>query len=119
MTAKTWRARIKKACKEAGTYKECFDATIHTLADILEQRDVAADYYKESGAQPVVQFTNKNGAVNLVKNPALAIISDLDKTALTYWRDLGLTPAGLKKINNAAIKKPKRSGLSEVLNNLG
>ena len=119
MTAKTWRARIKKACKEAGTYKTCFDATIHALADILEQRDIANDYFQANGAEPVVEFTNKNGSTNLVKNPALAIVNDLDKLALTYWRDLGLTPAGLKKINDAAMKKTKRSGLAEVLKDLG
>ena len=119
MTAKTWRARIKEACEAAGTYRKCFDATIHALADILEQRDSAIKYYQTTGSQPVVQFTNKNGAVNLVKNPALAIVNDLDKLALTYWRDLGLTPAGLKKINDAAMKKSKKSGLAEVLNSLG
>lgn len=119
MTAKTWRARIKKACIAAGTYKDCFDATIHTLADILEQRDSAKEDYQKSGAEPIVKFTNKNGSTNLVKNPALAIVNELDKLALAYLRDLGLTPAGLKKINDAAMKKSKRSGLAEVLKDLG
>lgn len=117
MTAKTWRARIKKACREAGTYREYFDATIYTLADIMAQRDAAADYYRESGGEPVTTYTNKVGAANAVKNPVLVIINDLDKLALSYWRDLGLTPAGLKKINDAALKK-KRSALAEVLSKI-
>ena len=40
---------------------------------------------------------------------------DLDTQALAYWRDLGLTPAGLKKINEAAMKEKKRSALVEAL----
>lgn len=44
---------------------------------------------------------------------------DLNKSALAYWRDLGLTPAGLKKIDDAALKKQKRGGLMEALAELG
>ena len=47
----------------------------------------------------------------MVKNPALAVWDELNKSALAYWRDLGLTPAGLKHITNTAPAKVKRSKL--------
>ena len=95
------------------------DYTIETLADILEKRDDAARAYLDYGAEPLIEYTNKGGSTNLVKNPALILWDDLNKSALAYWRDLGLTPAGLKKIDDAALKKQKRSGLMEALAELG
>ena len=55
----------------------------------------------------------------MTKNPLLVMWDDLNKSALAYWRDLGLTPAGLKKIDETALKKQKKTGLSEILKELG
>lgn len=93
-----WRNRITKACKEAGTYEPFFDHAIKQLAEILEKRDEAEAEYKRLGSMPVIKHTNKAGKQNVAKNPALIMWDDLNKSALAYWRDLGLTPAGLKKI---------------------
>ena len=117
MRRRTWKARIKAACVEAGTYRPYFDYAIDTLAGIMEERDKAQDSYQKTGSQPVVTFTNKQGAKNLVKNPMLVMVSELNAQALTYWRDLGLTPAGLKKINDDMLKE-KKSGMGELLKGL-
>ena len=109
MKKKSWKTRIKKAAKEAGTYKPYFDYVIDALAGILERRDEARALYEEDEEGPVVEFTNKNGAQNRVKNPLIAIIEDAERTALTYWRDLGLTPAGLKKISDESFSKEKEA----------
>ena len=115
-----WRRRIKQACESAGTYREFFDPVIDTLADILERRDDAKEQFKQTGGKTVVVHTNKNGATNLVKNPAIVVIDELNKTALQYWRDLGLTPAGLKRIDEEAMHKPKKeTSFADVLGNLG
>lgn len=53
------------------------------------------------------------------QNPLLRLINDLNRDALTYWRDLGLTPAGLKKINESALKDNKADALTEALRELG
>lgn len=66
----------------------------------------------------MVRHTNKAGATNLEQNPLLRVINDLNRDALAYWRDLGLTPAGLRKINEAAMKKVKKNALAEALNAL-
>lgn len=115
----TWEKRIRAACVDAGTYKPFFDSVIDTLAAIMERRDEAQKAFKESGGETVVEYTNKNGATNTVKNPALVVVMDLDTQALAYWRDLGLTPAGLKKINDAALKNKRRDALAEALAELG
>ena len=118
MTQKQWKSRIVKACKAAGTYQKYFDTIIGTLASIMERRDSVAEAYAEDGSQPLVEFTNKNGSTNLIKNPMLTLINDLDRDALAYWRDLGLTPAGLKKINEQAVKNSKKNPLEEALASL-
>lgn len=104
MTRKTYRKKIIEAMQSAGTYKAHFDMAINTLASILERRDEAEEEYIESGGSPIVEHTNNGGTANRVKNPALAVWDDLNKTALSYWRDLGLTPAGLKKLKEDALK---------------
>jgi hypothetical protein len=120
MDKKQWKTKIKSAAKKAGTYQPFFDAVIDTLAGILEKRDTAQEVFDRSGGNVVIAHTNKGGATNLELNPALRLINDLNRDALAYWRDLGLTPAGLKRINEAAMqKKEKGSALEEALKSIG
>ena len=119
MDQKQWKTKIKSATKKAGTYQPFFDAVIDTLAGILAKRDAAQDLFDRSGGNVIVTHTNKGGATNLELNPALRVVNDLNRDALSYWRDLGLTPAGLKKIDEAAMKPRKVSALAEALKDLG
>lgn len=119
MTQRAWKSKIKKACEEAGTYRPYFDHVIATLADILSKRDKAQEQFEKSGGNAIIKHTNKSGATNLEQNPALRMINDLNRDALQYWRELGLTPAGLKKINEKAMQKQKASALTEALKALG
>lgn len=100
-----WARRIKNACMEAGTYQPFFDTAIATLSEILEKRDAIGTEYKRLGEKPVIVYTNKGGKSNPIKNPLLVLWTDLNKDALAYWRDLGLTPAGYKRINEKAAAK--------------
>lgn len=119
MTAKTWENRIKEATIAAGTYRDFFDPVISTLAGILERRDIAEEQFETTGGHVLVKHTNKGGATNIEQNPALRLINDLNRDALAYWRDLGLTPAGLKRINEKALEKKKGNPLAEALKDLG
>lgn len=119
MKKKTWKTRIKAACKDAGTYKPFFDSVIDTLAGIMEMRDNALEKFEQSGGNTIVKHTNKGGSTNIVKNPALVVIMDCNAQALAYWRDLGLTPAGLKRIDESGMKKPKGNALAEALRSIG
>lgn len=119
MQKRSWKKRIEGACREAGTYQPFFDSIIDTLAGVLETRDSAEARFKKGGGKPVIKYKNTAGATNVVKNPELLIVLDMNAQALTMWKELGLTPAGLRKINEAAMKEQKRSALAEALEELG
>ena len=123
MTKKRWKERIVECCKEAGTFKPYFDDVIETLADILQKRDEAQSLYKKSGNDMLVYYTNKSGAQNLDLHPVLKTVNALNRDALDYWRELGLTPSALRKIDDTAFKGKKKSGFSlalvEALNDAG
>ena len=83
--------------QEAGTYQPYFEYAIDTLAGILETRDDAQRAYEQSGRQPV-----------------------MNAQALVYWKELGLTPKGLKAINEKAMKTgTKKNTLGDALRELG
>ena len=120
MEKEKWKEIVKQACEGVGTYQPHFDAIIDTLADILEKRDEAENQFQESGGKPVVIHKNKGGHANIVKNPALVVYMDLNTQALAYWRDLGLTPAGLKKLNaDALTAKATADGFEQLLAKIG
>ena len=119
MTKTQWKNKIKKACTAAGTYQKYYDHVIETLASIMETRDLAQEKFVASGGSPIVEHTNKGGATNIVKNPALVVIMDCNAQALNYWRDLGLTPMGMKRLGEKGIVKESEDSFAEVLANLG
>ena len=118
MKLETWKNRIEQACKEAGTYEPQFDYIIETLAGILENRDRAQGQYEAMKCQPIVQHTNKSGAVNLVKNPALVVINEMNAQALQFWRELGLTPKGFQAMQKNGFKK-KETTFEDLLTKVG
>lgn len=118
MEKEKWKSTIKESMQSAGTYQVYFDSVIDTLAGILERRDQAQEDFERTGGNVVVRHTNKGGATNIEQNPILRLVNDLNRDALAYWRDLGLTPAGLKRINENALQRKARSTLGEVLKSL-
>lgn len=118
MTAPEWRRKIIRAAKAAGTYQKYFDAVIDTLAGILERRDKAEALFLSTGENVLVKHTNKGGATNIEQNPVLRLINDLNRDALAYWRDLGLTPAGYKRLNLENAQTKSQEGLETILSKL-
>lgn len=121
LTKRQWKNLIRKYTEQAGTYREYFDCVIDTLAGIMVTRDEAEKKWRDDGGQTVVEHTNKSGAKNLVKHPSLVLVNDLNRDALAYWRDLGLTPAGLKRINEEAMgsKGKDAPSFADVLKDIG
>lgn len=117
MTKNAWKKRIQTSCEQAGTYEPFFDDVIDTLAGILERRDAAEKAMK--GEDLTVEHINKGGNSNIERHPLTRMIDDLNRDALSYWRDLGLTPKGLKAIKEDALKKEPVDKLSEALKGLG
>ena len=111
----TWKKKIRAACEEAGTYRPFFDLVIDTLAGMLERRDLAIAEFEDDGCNVLVTHVNQAGESNLTQNPALRLINDLNRDALQYWRDLGLTPAGLRRISEERMKKVATKKTESVL----
>ena len=99
MKAAQWKRKIVQQCKTLGTYQDSFSGAVATLADLLERRDDAYAQFKAEGGEITVERVSDRGAVNRVVNPLLKLWQDLNRDALAYWRDLGLTPAGFKRLN--------------------
>lgn len=118
MTATKWKNLIKRQLSALGQTEKAYDSVISTVADILEQRDAVYQEYIDTGCEPVREYTNKGGATNLTKNPLLVLWDDLNKSALAYWRELGLTPSSYKKMTGDAPKKEKGGGLAEALKSI-
>lgn len=114
-----WMRKIKAACKKAGTYQPQFTYIIETLAQIMEDRDKVHEQYVSTGSHPTIIHTNKAKEQNIVKNPMLVLEMELNTQALAYWRDLGLTPAGLRKLNAEVVKESQSGGnLEKILEGL-
>ena len=113
-----WRRMILEQMEQIGVSKSAYDSVVETLAAILEERDRVAKVYKAAGSNPVTEYTNKSGASNWVKNPMIVLWDDLNKSALAYWRELGLTPAAYKKMAGEGPKQEGRSALAEALRSL-
>ena len=104
--------------KMVGTFKDSFLPAVNALSEILERRDAAYKEFVESGGETVVERVSDRGAVNMGMNPRLKVWMELSNQALAYWKDLGLTPAGLKKIDEQSMKPKKVSALAEALREL-
>lgn len=119
MTSKAWKTNIVKRMKEVGTYQTAFDAAIQATADLLEQRDKIYQQYVDEGAQVIVEKVSDRGAKNYAENPLLRTWRELQAQALNYWKELGLTAASLKRINDGALKSGKKlSPLAQALQEL-
>lgn len=111
MKKSTWKLKIKSCCEGAGTYKPYFNHFIDSLAEILEKRDMLMWDYEIDDDEKLVIETAKNGRII---NPLITEWKDMNKLALQYWKELGLTPAALKKLNDNVFedKKTKTGGNS-------
>lgn len=98
-----------------GVQKDAYNSAVETLAGILEQRDKTFKEFQSAGGKSIIEYTNKGGATNMTKNPLLVLWDDLNKSALAYWRELGMTPSSYKKMTGDAPRLKKLDGLAAAL----
>lgn len=118
-TEQHYRNDVIKKMKSLGVYHEEFSHTVDTLARTLYDYDRTLRSFEESGGKVVIRHTNKAGATNATKNPYYLALEGMREDILAYSRELGLTPSGLKKINEASMRPVKTSALAEALKAFG
>lgn len=112
-TSKGFREKIRARCRTVGTYKAEFEPLISRLAEYYLRQKQLDELYQSTGGQPMVKLKGANVAV---KNPVLDEFDRLGKLILDLERELGLTPAALKRINEAAMaQKQSADPLSAAL----
>ena len=109
---------IKRKMRAVGTYNISFSYTIEVLAKVLVDYQTTVETFEKTGGHIVIKHTNKNGSTNIVKNPLYLVLEKLRDDIMTYSRELGLTPAGLKRINQDGNKPEKKSNLEMILSEL-
>lgn len=106
---------IRAACQGLGTYREEFDPAVWALAKVEEERDEAWAEFEAEGGIRIITTINKAGAEYRQQNPSYTVWLNLVAESRSQRRELGLTPAGLKKLREDAMKAPKKSALAEAL----
>ena len=118
-TEKGFREKIRKDLIASGLYREEFERIIWRLAELYVRMQKTRALYRDTGESPIITSVNKAGAEYYTKNPYLQELDFLQKTALELEKELGLTPAALKKINEAAmLAVPEEDPLSAALGKL-
>ena len=116
MSKTKWKNLINKQLSALGLKDDAYSSAVDSLAAILEQRDITFQEFQDSVGKTVIENTNNGGSTNMTKNPLLVMWDDLNKTALAYWRELGMTPSSYKKLTGEGPKKEeKQKGLAAAL----
>ena len=111
-TEKGYREKIRKQCLALGTYKPEFEDVIMRLAEYRMRQRQLRDLYRQHGSAPIVSAPGSSIAV---KNPILEEMDRVDKLALELERELGMTPAALRKLNEAALARQEADPLAAAL----
>ena len=106
-TEKGFRIKIREACKNVGSYRPDFEEVISRLAELYVRANLAKDQWREAGSEFYVTQINKGGNEYYIKHPLLTEIDNTEKNILMLEKELGLTPAAIRKINEAALGKKK------------
>ena len=105
MDKETWFQSISEQLEKLGTDPVPYAPQIDALAGILAQRDATRAEFDAEGASSLSEPT-ASGVTR--KNPLRVAWDDLNKTALAYWREMGLTPASYKKVAGDENRKDKK-----------
>ena len=101
-----------------GTYKAEFSPTISRYAEMRLQYKILMEQWYVSGCIMVENYTNKAGATNARKTATYLALETLRTDLTNLENTLGLTPAGLKKINDKSMAVKKESTLAKALSKL-
>lgn len=107
--------KTKGAMKKLNTYRPQFDPAIRTYAEMMVQLDILTKRWTMEGCEIVEEYTTRTGATNTRKSTLYGAIEAIRRDIKAREDALGLTPYGLKKINDEMKKKEKNEGLGKIL----
>ena len=108
---------IVKCMEGVGTYDDSFLISISILDKLMSDYEMARKEWEEDGCRMVIEYTNKNNQTNTVKNPLYQSMEKLRMDILSYLKELGLTPSGLKKLRHSSFAEDEKkiSKVEEVI----
>lgn len=110
-----YQKKIREKCERLGTWRPEFDKVAERLAAIYERIDLAEAEFR-ARAELTVGQENVAGGVKVTRNPLLVELAAMYDQALACERELGLTAAALKKMNEEALKpRQQETGLAATL----
>jgi hypothetical protein len=104
--------------KQVGTYKEEFSPAITRYSEMRVQYELLMQDWYKGGCQISEEYTNKAGATNARKTALYLSIEALRRELLEMENIFGLTPQGLKRINDKSMASKKESVLAKALSKL-
>ena len=93
-----------------GIYKPEFEPIIEIYGQLVEQYERLTDEYAASGFN-YLEHTN----TGTKKAPIVTTLEALRKDILAYASQLGLTPQGILKADEAAFKKKRVSAIAAMI----
>lgn len=114
MTERQYQMDIKRKCAALGVWRDEFERTQRRLAKVYMRIDAVEQLFTESGSAYVVEYTNNKGQTNAARSPYIAELDILYEQALTCERELGLTAAALRRINEGALHARESSPLEDL-----
>ena len=114
ITKETIKKNTIQNMKKLNVYKAEYDAVIDTYSELREQYELYTKELKNKGYK-YSEYTFSGGEK---KSPLIAVLETLRKDILQYSIQLGLTPAGLKKINEKNEDESKKNLLAEALSKI-
>lgn len=109
------KAEIIKYMEDIGTYNESFNMSITMLAKLMMDYINARAEWETNGSKIATEYTNKAGNTNVVKDPIYQSMEKLRMDILSYLKELGLTPSGLKKLKEDTFRETQTTSKFDEL----
>lgn len=117
MTVKKWVSRLKKLCKEAGTYQKWLDPVIEKAAVVLARHDSLLEEFEEGGCVYIEEHEAKNGATLKEPNQLIIRIEKCEDHISRFLGQLGLTVKDAK--NSESTNDKTDDEFSQWVNRIG
>lgn len=104
-------AKVKRQMEALGVYRIEFDPIIKLYCELTKQYAVLSKEFKDNEYRHSLE--TKDGAKK--KDPLVSTLESMRKDILSYASQLGLTPAGLRKINEKVQAQKKEDPFQAIL----